>query len=61
VRRQDEKPFESGGLQRAQRVAFPHQQLVGAVSFGIFGKADPARRVRLRIAIYKERIEVGRG
>src|ERR1700676_3176867 len=61
MRRNNKKMLEFGLLQCGRSIAFSDQQFVSAISLGVFAKTDPAGRVRLRITIDKQRIQLSRG
>ena len=56
MRRNDPQLFERSFLQRLFRVGCAHEQMVCADSFRIFDQPQAAGGIRLRIAVYKERI-----
>ena len=65
MRRNDPELLELGRLQRLFGGSSAHQKMIGADALGIFDQAQSARRVRLRVAINEQSIDLrcreGRG
>ena len=53
----DPELLEHSRLQRFFRAGCAHEQMVCADAFGIFDQAQAAGGIRLRVAVYEERVD----